>query len=104
MTSKARDRFSRRRRAAGIGFTPISLCEYVERHLRANPGTKRPELIARLRHALAARRNGVLCQCGSPIWVIGSAEVGLHCFACITGEAVPDHDYELEDEPDGTAG
>ena len=97
MKSKARDRFSRRGSTVGSGFTPISLPEYVERHLRANPGTMRAELIARLRRVLEARRNGVLCECGNPIWVIGSAEAGLRCFTCITGESVPDHDYELED-------
>jgi hypothetical protein len=78
-----------------VGFTRISLEDYVELHLRANPGTKRADLIARLRHAMRAYRKGVRCQCGNPIWIIGSAEVGLACFTCITGEAEPDHDYEL---------
>lgn len=80
MKTKARDRFSGQSSAAGTGFTAISLREYVKRHLRANPSTKQAELIARLRQALDARRNGVLCQCGAPIWVIGSAEAGLRCF------------------------
>ena len=78
-----------------IGFTPISLDDYVELHLRANPGTNRAELTARLRHAMRADRKGVRCHCGAPIWIIGSAEAGLACFTCITGEAVPDNDYEI---------
>ena len=42
-----------------------------------------------------AKLAGELCQCGEPIWVIGSVHVGLSCFTCITGEAVPDNDYEV---------
>ena len=39
---------------------------------------------------------GERCQCGQPIWIIGSAEVGLSCFSCITGESHPDEDYEID--------
>jgi len=102
--SKPTDQSMRGVSEVRIGFTPISLPEYVKLHLHNNPGTKRSELIARLRQGLDARRKGTLCQCGNPIWVIGSAEMGLSCFTCITGEPEPDHDYELEDEPDETAG
>ena len=78
------------------GFRPISLNEYVELHLRANPGTERADLTARLEYAMNAYRRNTRCQCGAPIWIIGSAEAGLACFTCITGEAVPDDDYEIE--------
>lgn len=78
------------------GFTKISLERYVELHLRANPGTDREDLVARLGSALDAHRRGERCQCGAPIWVIGSAEVGHACFSCITGEACPDEDYEID--------
>ena len=78
------------------GFTKISLERYVELHLRANPGTDREDLVARLRSALDAHRRGERCQCGSPIWVIGSAEVGHACFCCITGEACADQDCEID--------
>lgn len=77
------------------GFTPISLERYVELHLQSNPGTDRQDLVKRLRYAMEADARGVRCQCGEPIWIIGSAEVGLSCFTCITGEAVPDDDYEI---------
>ena len=56
------------------------------------------ELSVRLHRALEAKLTGALCQCGEPIWALGSAEVGLMCFTCITGEAVPDKDYELVPE------
>ncbi|MGH8702171.1 MAG: hypothetical protein ACREVR_13510 [Burkholderiales bacterium] len=78
------------------GFTPIALHDYVKLHLRANPGAKRADVIARLEDAIDAFRRDIRCRCGAPIWIIGSAEVGLACFTCITGEAMPDHDYEIE--------
>ena len=77
------------------GFTSINLCDYVELHLGANPGTKRVELTQQLEFAIDAHRNGVRCQCGAPIWIVGSSQAGLGCFACITGQAVPDRDYEI---------
>lgn len=78
-------------------FVPIAIDDYVEKHLAANPGVDRADLIERLKVALAAARSGQRCACGNSIWVIGSAEVGLSCFTCITGEAVPSEDYEIVD-------
>jgi hypothetical protein len=77
------------------GFVPISLKRYVKLHLRANPATNREDLVRRLREAMDADAKGVVCRCGNPIWIIGSAEVGLSCFTCITGEPRPDSDYEI---------
>jgi len=70
-------------------FTPIGLDAYVKKHLVSNPGVDPAELKARLRSVLAAKEAGQRCACGEEIWVLGSAEVGLMCFTCITGEAVP---------------
>src|SRR5205807_10305755 len=64
------------------GFTPIRLEDYVELHLRANPETKRAEVIARLEYAIDAYQRDIRCHCGAPIWIIGSAEAGLACFTC----------------------
>jgi len=77
------------------GFTPISLEKYVELHLKSNPGTDRNDLETRLRYVMDANERGTRCRCGEEIWIIGSAEVGLSCFTCITGEATPDDDYEV---------
>ena len=77
------------------GFTPISLKRYVKLHVRANPDTDWDDLVRRLRAAMDADARGVLCRCGIRIWIIGSAEVGLACFTCITGEPFPDDDYEI---------
>lgn len=45
------------------GFTPIPLDDYVERHLRANPGAERAKLIQQLEIAIGAYRAGARCQC-----------------------------------------
>jgi len=76
-------------------FIPISIDDYVRQHIANNPGVDRDDLIQRLHTALASARAGARCACGSRIWVIGSAEVGLSCFTCITGEADPSEDYEI---------
>ena len=78
------------------GFTPIQLHDYVELHLRANPNVERAELIQQLESAIGAYRAGARCRCGAPIWIIGSAQTGLGCFACITGQTEPDRDYEID--------
>lgn len=77
------------------GFTSIHLREYVELHLRANPNVQRTELIQHLKSTIAARGAGVCCPCGAPIWIIGSAQFGLGCFACITRQTEPEQDYEI---------
>jgi len=79
------------------GFTPIGLEDYIQRHLRSNSDTSRKEIESRLRSALADHKAGVKCDCGNPIWVIGSAVMGNACFTCITGEAMPDSDYEIDE-------
>jgi hypothetical protein len=77
-------------------FIPIKLCDYVHKHLQANPRADEREMTVRLREALAAYKAGAVCQiCGEPIWVIGSAEVGNFCFTCATGESDPSDDYEI---------
>ncbi len=79
------------------GFAPIKLKEYVNKHLKNNPGTSRKEIENGLKLALKDYKSGVKCDCGNPIWVIGSAVAGNACFTCITGEAVPDSDYEIDE-------
>jgi hypothetical protein len=85
------------------GFTPILLHDYVELHLRANPDAERAEVIQQMEYAIGAHRAGARCRCGAPIWIIGSAQAGLGCFACITGQANPAHDYEINVAEDDTA-
>jgi hypothetical protein len=88
------------------GFAPISIEKYVELHLKSNPEDQRKDIVTRLKSSLRDHQNGVKCTCGNPIWVIGSAVVWNACFTCITGEAHPDEDYEIDQalEPDGKPG
>jgi hypothetical protein len=79
-----------------LEFAPISLKEYAKKHVKSNPGDKESQVIAQLERALKDYQAGVRCSCGEPIWVIGSSQTGNMCFTCITGEAVPDCDYEIE--------
>lgn len=78
-------------------FKPIALDAYLELHLSNNPTENRRDFLARLHAALGAHRAGDLCDCGSSIWVIGSAVARHACFTCITGEAVPVDDYEIQE-------
>ena len=78
-------------------FVPISMARYVELHLAANPGTDREEFTRRLQGTVDASKSATRCACGAPIWVIGSAEAGMGCFTCLTGEAIPDGDYEIDE-------
>ncbi len=80
-----------------MGFVSIGLEAYVAKHLKSNPGDSPKAIRAALHKALRAYRSGERCACGERIWVIGSAIVGNSCFTCITGEAEPSGDYELED-------
>jgi hypothetical protein len=84
-----------RRRKSPDGFTPITVPEYVKQHAAANPGTDAVELSKHLQSALKAKLGGARCACGNPIWAIGSSQVGFSCFTCITGEAMPENDYEV---------
>ena len=81
------------------GFVPISIENYAKLHLKSNPGSKREEITAALKDALDAYKQGTTCaNCGNPIWVIGSAIGGWYaCFTCITGEAFPEDDYEIDE-------
>jgi hypothetical protein len=79
------------------GFVPIPFDRYVDLHVQSNPSVDRAEFVRRLRHAVDARKAGARCACGAFIWAIGSAEAGAACFTCITGEAWPESDYEIDE-------
>ncbi len=81
-------------------FAPITIQDYVKLHVKNNRGDKAAEVTAQIQRALEAYKAGERCQCGEPIWVIGSSQVGLMCFTCITGEADPSSDYEIAEACD----
>lgn len=77
------------------GFVPVRFDDYVERHLQANPDEDRAEFVKRLADAVDAYKRGIRCECGEPIWIVGTAAVGRGCFSCITCEGTPDNDPEI---------
>jgi len=84
-------------RAKQRRFVPIGIEQYIQQHVRSNPGQTPEELRARLRECVSAALRGERCHCGEPIWAIGSAVAGHACFTCITGQANPSDDYEIDE-------
>ena len=76
----------------------------MELYVDANPGVSREEVRGGLLAALDDHKRGEQCDCGNPIWVVGSAVAGNACFTCITGDAVPGDDYELDEAMDVSGG
>ena len=83
------------------GFVPIRLNQFVRQYLNTNKEADGDEIRAGVEDALAARRQGVHCACGKPLWVAGSAVAGYGCFSCITGSAEPDGDPEIDEACEG---
>jgi hypothetical protein len=77
------------------GFVPIRMERYIELYIKSNPDVRREDIVSGLNSALRDHQNGIMCTCGNPIWVIGSAVAGNACFTCITGQSCPDDDYEI---------
>lgn len=77
-------------------FKRISVDNYIAKHQLNNP----KEDIQKLRNTLVRFRKlkneGGKCNCGNPIWALGSAFTGNRCFTCITGETDASKDYEIE--------
>ena len=82
------------------GFSPISKSEYIDKHIKSNPSESKEEVMQAINSALTDYKNGVKCNCGNPIWIIGSAVSGNACFTCITHESTPDNDYEIDEACD----
>lgn len=79
----------------GRGFHRISIDEFVAETVKGNPGFKGSELRRGLEEFKKRKMRGELCDCGNPIWIIGSAIAGKGCFTCITGESDCSGDYEI---------
>lgn len=78
-------------------FKAFSIERFVDKHLLENPSADRNWLREKLVSALADYRKGVRCNCGSDIWVVGSAlSGGSGCFTCITGELSGKNIPEIE--------
>ena len=79
-----------------MAFIPISIDNFLKKHLENNPSENEKSLKEQLEKRLADHNNGIKCHCGNDIWVVGSAFAGNSCFSCITGESFPTDDYEIE--------
>jgi hypothetical protein len=77
-------------------WSPISIDKYVKLHLKKNPKENEKVLRVRLEAALDDYKNGIKCQCGKDIWIVGSASASFACFSCITGKDHPRGDYEID--------
>lgn len=79
-----------------IMWIPITIDEYLKLHLNKNPNENEKVLRVRIEAALDDYKNGVKCQCGKDIWIVGSASSPFGCFSCITGRDYPRGDYEID--------
>ena len=78
------------------GFTPISIEDYLDRHMESNPDEDRSDVESRIKDMIKFHNEGGRCTCGNEIWVVGSAAARwAACFSHITGEAHPDDDLEI---------
>lgn len=81
---------------AGYLFTKISLDNFIKEYEKANPKDDLNKLRKDLLHFKQLKAEGVKCNCGNSLWIIGSAISGTGCFTCITGETDFSNDYEIE--------
>ena len=51
-----------------MAFVPITVEEYVKRHVKINRGDNPKEFLASLRACVKEALAGARCQCGAPIW------------------------------------
>ncbi|MBK9392075.1 MAG: hypothetical protein IPN68_18510 [Bacteroidetes bacterium] len=77
-------------------WIPISIDEYVKVHLKKNPNESENILRVRLEAALDDYTNGIKCNCGKDIWIVGSASSPFGCYSCITGKEHPAGEYEID--------
>ena len=76
-------------------FQKISINEFVAQTIKGNPDLKAVDLKKDLEEFKKRKSQGELCDCGNPIWIIGSAITGKGCFTCITGESDCSDDYQI---------
>lgn len=77
-------------------WKPISIDKFVKLHLKKNPNENEKVLRVRIEAALDDYKNGIKCQCGKDIWIVGSASSPFACFSCITGREHPLGDNEID--------
>ena len=81
---------------ANHNFNKISVDSFIEKYKKDNPKEDLKQLKNSILYFKQLKKEGVKCNCGNSIWVIGSAISGKGCFTCITGESDYSNDYEIE--------
>ena len=76
-------------------FQKITIDAFVKKTMKANPDLDEDQLRNNLNSFKIRKNKGEQCDCGEPIWIIGSAITGKACFTCITGETYKGDDYEI---------
>lgn len=77
-------------------FIPKPIPDLAQMLQESNGGEAR-EWQIKLEVAADLKRRLQKCDCGNPIWAVGSALAGSSmCFSCITGTADPSDDFEVE--------
>jgi len=77
-------------------FKKISVDKFIEDYKKINPQSDIKELKNDLLYFKDLKSKGEKCNCGNPIWIVGSAISGKGCFTCITGETNSSKDYEIQ--------
>ena len=77
-------------------FVKITIDHFIEKHKLKNPKEDLKKLRSDLLYFRQLKLNGEKCNCGNPLWIIGSAFSVKGCFTCITGESDFSNDYEIE--------
>ncbi|MDP6354087.1 MAG: hypothetical protein QF473_03230 [Planctomycetota bacterium] len=78
------------------GFISIRPDEFADLVHEECPDLDRAEIVEHILHARNEYKKGKRCDCGEELWVAGAALAGIACFKCITGQDVPDEDFEIE--------
>ena len=77
-------------------FKPISVDKFFDLYQKNNPDTDTNEIRNNLSNFKTLKLQGQKCDCGDPIWIIGSAISGQGCFTCTTGQTDNSIDYEVK--------
>ena len=81
---------------SNIEFNKISVDNFIRKYKLNNPNADIVQLKSALIHFKELRSEGIKCNCGNSLWVIGSALSGKTCFTCLTGESDFSNEFDIE--------
>ena len=77
-------------------FKKLSIDSFIEKQNKSGKNIDTKQLKKDLTYFQQLKNQGIKCDCGNDLWVIGSAISGKGCFTCITMETDCSNDYEIE--------